>query len=56
MKWGEDPHKWVIDKIADTWRVSPPIRSFWGVYTFHPTGDEALADFRRQTAPPQGDR
>lgn len=48
--WGEDPRKWIIKKLIDgTWAVFPPVGSFWGKGSYHDTGEEALADYRRQT-------
>lgn len=48
---GRDPDKWLITKAGDgCWVVYTPVRSFWGLNTWHDTFDEAVADFRRQTS------
>ena len=51
---GLDHTKWYIHKPPQhgIWVVHPPTKSFYGQRTEHATGEEALADFRRQTTYP----
>ncbi|QAX95603.1 hypothetical protein I5H03_gp043 [Mycobacterium phage Nibb] len=50
-----DPTRWLIRKTAGgRWVVRPPVGTFWGRSTSHDTGDQALADYRHQTAHHKG--
>ncbi|AKF15240.1 hypothetical protein SEA_SHEDLOCKHOLMES_63 [Mycobacterium phage ShedlockHolmes] len=46
--------RWLIRKTGGRWHVRPPVGTFWGRSTQHDTGDQALADFRAQTAHHKG--
>ncbi|WNM69577.1 hypothetical protein SEA_SYRA333_65 [Mycobacterium phage Syra333] len=45
-----DPSRWLIRCRGGRWTVHPPVGTFWGRATTHDTGDQALADYRAQTA------
>ncbi|QFG09449.1 hypothetical protein I5H08_gp038 [Mycobacterium phage Yuna] len=49
-----DPTRWLITRRAGRWTVRPPVGTFWGSRTDHDTGDQALADYRHQTARTRG--
>ncbi|QFG09253.1 hypothetical protein SEA_EFRA2_67 [Mycobacterium phage Efra2] len=44
-----DPSRWLINKRGGRWYVRPPIGTFWGSGGQFDTGDQAVADYRRQT-------
>ncbi|QJD50466.1 hypothetical protein SEA_CHRIS_64 [Mycobacterium phage Chris] len=41
-------------RTGGRWTVRPPVGTFWGRSTTHDTGDQALADYRHQTAHHKG--
>ncbi len=50
VRWFGHPARWLITKRAGRWHVRPPVGTFWGRSSQHDTGDQALADYRHQTA------
>ncbi|AFN37755.1 hypothetical protein FGG44_gp64 [Mycobacterium phage MacnCheese] len=49
-----DPSRWLITRRGGRWTVRPPVGTFWGRSSTHQTGDQALADYRAQTAHTKG--
>ncbi|AYR01233.1 hypothetical protein SEA_OSCAR_66 [Mycobacterium phage Oscar] len=44
-----DPRRWLITKTGGRWIVRPPVGTFWGRRTSHPTAELAIANYLFQT-------